>query len=87
VAELVSGVVKLPQIMVNVKVPDPAAVARSPALLSAISAKEADLADRGRILVRASGTEPLLRVMVEGEDRPEVQEIADELAAIAQKQG
>jgi phosphoglucosamine mutase len=87
VAELVSGVVKLPQIMVNVKVPDPAAVARSPALLSAISAKEAGLANRGRILVRASGTEPLLRVMVEGEDAPEVQEIADELAAIAQNQG
>ncbi|XOV83471.1 MAG: phosphoglucosamine mutase [bacterium] len=87
VAELANGVAKLPQIMVNVNVPDPAGVARSPGLLSAIAAKEAELAGRGRILVRASGTEPLLRVMVEGEDATQVQNIADELAALAQNQG
>jgi phosphoglucosamine mutase len=83
VAELVADVVKLPQIMVNVEVPDPAAVAKSPLLIDAISSQEAGLAERGRILVRASGTEPLLRVMVEGEDVIEVQQIADQLADVA----
>lgn len=83
VAELVADVVKLPQIMVNVEVADPVSVARSPLLIDAISSQEAGLADRGRILVRPSGTEPLLRVMVEGEDATEVQQIADQLAEVA----
>jgi phosphoglucosamine mutase len=69
--------------MINVEVPDPAAVAMSPLLIDAISSQEAGLAERGRILVRPSGTEPLLRVMVEGEDAIEVQQIADQLANVA----
>jgi phosphoglucosamine mutase len=84
--ELVADMTKLPQVMVNVKVPDPGATAQCRALQSAISAKQAHLADRGRILVRPSGTEPLLRVMVEGEDAQEVREIANELAHVAEKQ-
>ena len=77
---------KLPQIMVNVQVPDPGATAECAALKTAISAKEQVLASRGRILVRPSGTEPLLRVMVEGEDADEVHEIANELADVAENQ-
>jgi len=84
--ELVAEMTKLPQVMVNVKVPDPGATARCGALQAAISAKEAHLAGRGRILVRPSGTEPLLRVMVEGEDDTEVREIANELANVAEQQ-
>jgi phosphoglucosamine mutase len=84
--DLVSGMSKLPQIMVNVEVPDPGATAECAALQAAIADKEAVLAGRGRILVRASGTEPLLRVMVEGEDGQEVRDIANELARVAESQ-
>lgn len=53
------------------------------ALLDAVRAAEAELAGRGRILVRPSGTEPALRIMVEGEDPSRVVELADTLAALA----
>jgi phosphoglucosamine mutase len=53
------------------------------ALVAAVSAAEAQLAGRGRIVVRASGTEPALRVMVEGQDADHVLRLADELAALA----
>jgi len=82
--ELLDGMRKLPQVMVNVEVPDPRAVAECEPLGKAIVEKEQTLASRGRILVRASGTEPLLRVMVEGDDPEEVREIANELAYVAQ---
>ena len=82
--ELVTGMHKLPQVMVNVEVPEPDVTAQCAELKKAVSAKEKELSDRGRILVRASGTEPLLRVMVEGEDASEVREIANELAYVAE---
>ena len=43
---------------------------------------EADLAGRGRVLLRPSGTEPVVRVMVEGEDRAHVQALAERIAAV-----
>jgi len=49
-------------------------------MLEATASYEHELADRGRILVRPSGTEPLLRIMVEGEDESEVTRIANDLA-------
>jgi phosphoglucosamine mutase len=52
-------------------------------LVAAVHAAEAELAERGRIVVRASGTEPALRVMVEGQDADHVLRLADELAALA----
>ena len=84
--ELVSGMTKLPQVMINVQVPNPVETAQCAELRDAIAAKEKELAQRGRVLVRASGTEPLLRVMVEGEDSTIVREVADELAQVAQSQ-
>ncbi len=84
--ELLDGMQKLPQVMVNVEVPDPAAIAECAVLQKAIAAKQVELADRGRILVRPSGTEPLLRVMVEGEAADEVSDIAHELAEVAARQ-
>ena len=82
-----SMVANIIEVMVNVEVPDPGAVAECAALQQAIADKESDLADRGRILVRASGTEPLLRVMVEGQAATEVQDIAEQLAEVAAQQG
>ena len=84
VRELVDGMSKLPQVMINVEVSDPIGTSQSSVLLSAVEAKEKMLADRGRILVRPSGTEPLLRVMVEGEDPEEVRAVATELAVVAE---
>ncbi len=85
--ELVEGMTKLPQTMINVSVDDPVGTSKCDALAEAIKEKETTLADRGRILVRPSGTEPLLRVMVEGEDKTEVREIATELASVAESHG
>ena len=85
-AELMSGMTMLPQVMINVTVDDPKQVAQCDALKSAIASEEEKLGTRGRTLVRASGTEPLLRVMVEGEDGDEVQEVANRLALVAEGQ-
>lgn len=85
--ELVAGMSKLPQVMINVQVPEPAKVVNCEVMQKAIDKQGAHLADRGRILVRPSGTEPLLRVMVEGEDPAEVRQVANELALVAEAQG
>jgi phosphoglucosamine mutase len=55
-----------------------------PALLRAIADAERRLGSGGRVLVRPSGTEPALRVMVEGTDRDLVRELADDLSALAE---
>ncbi len=81
--ELTAEMSKLPQVMVNVAVDNPVSAANGESLQHAIEDKTRVLASRGRILVRPSGTEPLLRVMVEGEDQAEVRAIAEELAEIA----
>ncbi len=71
---------KLPQVLLNVEVErrfDPANV---PAILAAQHRIEQHLAGEGRVVLRASGTEPVIRVMVEGRDEAEVRVCADELA-------
>ena len=78
--DLASGLTKAPQVLVNVVVNSPAEISRHPDMVKATANYEHELADRGRILVRPSGTEPLLRIMVEGEDESEVTRIADDLA-------
>jgi phosphoglucosamine mutase len=80
--ELKSGMVKLPQTMINVEVPEPRLQAESPAVADAVAAVDRRLAGRGRVLIRPSGTEPVVRVMVEGEDPDEVGCIAEELAGV-----
>lgn len=74
-----SAMARLPQVLINVRTPtkDPNLVA---ALADVVAAAEADLVGRGRILLRASGTEPLVRVMVEAPTESEARSIADELA-------
>jgi phosphoglucosamine mutase len=84
-AELKKGVVKLPQLMINVAVPkgvDPLGV---PAVQSAVAQAEAELGDAGRVLLRPSGTEPLVRVMVEGEDPALVKALCGSLAEAVEK--
>jgi phosphoglucosamine mutase len=55
---------------------------QAPAVRDAVARAEADLAGRGRVLLRPSGTEPVMRVMVEGEDKAHVQELADAIAKV-----
>ncbi len=65
-ADLADGLVeRVPQVLVNVSVPDPARLADARSVWDQVAAVEAELGDRGRVLLRASGTEPLVRVMVE----------------------
>jgi phosphoglucosamine mutase len=70
----------LPQVLVNVKV-DGKLDLQSASVREAVAKVEATLSGRGRVLLRPSGTEPVVRVMVEGEDRAEVQKLADSIAA------
>ena len=77
---LARGMDKFPQILENVTVAEPGKLSNDERLLSEIALHETKLADRGRILVRASGTESLLRIMVEGQDEQEVGTIAQALA-------
>jgi len=86
-SELLAGMQKTPQNMINVKITDPKLAAAHPELKAAVAAKEQVLGGRGRVLVRPSGTEPVLRVMVEGEDALEVKSIAEELAWVAENLG
>jgi phosphoglucosamine mutase len=80
--DLKQRMTKMPQTMVNVRVPDPAAQAASPAVANAVTAMDRRLNGRGRVLIRPSGTEPVIRVMVEGEDAVEVGDIAHALADV-----
>ena len=77
--ELAAQMERYPQLLVNVKVTDKDRVMRSPALAQAIQAQEQILADNGRILVRASGTEHLVRVMAEGRDQQQIKQVVDHL--------
>jgi phosphoglucosamine mutase len=82
-ADLASdAMAKLPQVLHNVEVSArPSEVAER--LAGQIAAAEADLGDHGRVLVRASGTDPLVRVMVEADDEARAEAVAGELAAAA----
>lgn len=81
-AELASVVTRLPQVLVNVPVADKQAVAASPAVTAAVAAAKARLGDTGRVLLRPSGTESLIRVMVEAPTVELARSVADELAAV-----
>lgn len=78
--ELKSGMVKYPQSLVNVRVKEKVDINSSPLIADAVKTVENQLSDRGRVLLRASGTEPLIRVMVEGIDKMEVELLANNLA-------
>ena len=79
-ADLAAELVTLPQTLVNVRVRTKLPVEQVPEVCAAMARVEAALDGRGRLLVRYSGTEPLLRVMIEGEDQAAVQMWAEEIA-------
>ena len=84
-AELRNGMQKLPQAMLNVKIDNPGGIAKNPLVDDAVRGIEANLNGRGRVVLRPSGTEPVVRVMVEGEDADEVNEQAASLAAMVEQ--
>jgi phosphoglucosamine mutase len=79
-ADLAGDLVTFPQTLVNVRVREKVDVATVPAVAEAMQRVEQALAGRGRLLVRYSGTEPLLRIMIEGENQATVQAWAEEVA-------
>jgi phosphoglucosamine mutase len=81
-AELAGIVQRLPQVLVNVPVQDKAAVGASSEVSDAVAAEEAALAGRGRVLLRPSGTEQLVRVMVEAPTEDTARDVADRLAGL-----
>jgi phosphoglucosamine mutase len=81
-AELASGMRKFPQVLLNVKVATRFDPTRVPAVQQASARIEARLGAEGRVVLRASGTEPLIRVMVEGRDEATTRAAAAELAEV-----
>jgi len=82
--ELLEPMTVLPQTLVNVRIERPVSL-EDPVVVDAVAAAERDLAGRGRVLLRPSGTEPLIRVMVEGESRDQVREVAEGLAEVVRR--
>jgi len=81
-AELTGVLTRLPQVLVNVVVTEKAAVAAAPAVAEALADAEAELGDTGRILLRPSGTEQLVRVMVEAPTESAATDIAARVAKV-----
>ncbi len=78
--ELGAALTVYPQILLNVRVTNRAVLSTDPQISAAIAAAEAELGSEGRILVRPSGTEPLIRVMIEGSDSQSIQRLAEQVA-------
>ena len=83
--DLLSGLLLYPQKLINVAMAKGFPWKDDPGIQSALRATEEKMAGRGRVLLRASGTEPLLRVMVEGESESEVFAAAEELAKVVRE--
>ena len=81
-AELASVMQRLPQVLINVPDVDKSRVETTPALATAVAEAEAELGTTGRVLLRPSGTEPLVRVMVEAADIDHARSVAGRLADV-----
>ncbi|MEJ2201921.1 MAG: phosphoglucosamine mutase, partial [Desulfuromonadaceae bacterium] len=84
-AELAEVMISLPQVLLNVRVKERKDVSKVPQVQKAIDAAEAQLADSGRVLIRYSGTEPLLRIMLEGQDKYQINDLAHEIGDAIEK--
>ena len=86
-SKLSEGMAKYPQTMLNVRTEKSLDPSKSSKIQEAISQVEGELADSGRVVLRASGTEPVIRVMVEGESKNQVLHLAERLAAVVAEAG
>jgi phosphoglucosamine mutase len=84
-AELAAGMPRFPQVMINVRIKERIDPRQSAPIQEAVRRVETALGGTGRVVLRASGTEPLIRVMVEGRDEPVVKRHADELAEVVRR--
>jgi phosphoglucosamine mutase len=85
-AELKTGMSKFPQTMINVRLSQKVDISGNQTINDAVTAAETELAGCGRVLLRPSGTEPLIRVMVEGEDQQLVNKLVQSLATTVEQQ-
>ena len=86
-AELTSDIQKMPQVMINVPLAGQVSgLQESVALTEAVASAEAQLGETGRVILRPSGTEPLVRVTVEGVDGDLVQQLATNLADVVKSE-
>ncbi len=85
-ANLAGELVTYPQVLVNVRVKQRSDYTQVPAIAAVIHRVEAALAGHGRLLIRYSGTEPLLRIMLEGKDQAEIRAWADDIATVVKEQ-
>jgi phosphoglucosamine mutase len=83
--EAKQGMQKTPQFTVNVRIAQRIELDGNEVIRSAVLETESQLNGRGRVLLRPSGTEPLIRVMVEGDDGPKVEQLATQLAGVVEK--
>jgi phosphoglucosamine mutase len=84
--DLGGEVILYPQVLVNVRLSERCDLVGLPAVKEAVVEAERELAGQGRVLLRPSGTEPLVRVMVEGADRARVESLAERLAGVVRDQ-
>lgn len=84
-SDMVDHVSLYPQVMINVRVQNKRDTSTVPELVAAVAQSEKEMNGRGRVLLRPSGTEPFIRVMVEGEDAEMVQQQANTLAKIVEQ--
>jgi phosphoglucosamine mutase len=80
-AQLAAGMPRFPQVLINVRVPRRFDPEKVPAVAAVSAQVKAELGDQGRVVLRASGTEPLIRVMVEAREQAVAQSAAERVAA------
>ncbi|MEY2425552.1 MAG: phosphoglucosamine mutase [Actinomycetota bacterium] len=85
-ADLAAVMTRLPQVMINVRGVDCARLDDAPAVWAAVEKESAALGESGRVLLRRSGTEPIIRVMVEAATEPTAQEVAARIASLIEQE-
>ncbi len=84
-SELAKVMTALPQVLVNVRVEEKKDIKDVPEIHKVVQDVEAKLGDNGRVLIRYSGTEPLLRIMLEGQDQKQINDMADSIAKAVER--